>query len=414
MSQPFRPSSKLESVRYDIRGPLHARALEFERRGIEVLRLNIGNPGRFGFATPEHVRQAVERHVRDAEPYCHQQGLLEAREAVADHVAARGVTGVDARSVFIGNGVSELIDLALRALVEDGDEVLIPAPDYPLWTAATVLNGARPVHYPCRAEAGFLPDPEQIERLVGPRTRALVVINPNNPTGAVYPRWLLEALVRIAERHRLVLFSDEIYEGLLYDGARFQALAPLVRDTLCVSMSGLSKVWRACGYRVGWMTLSGAAGAARDYLRALDLLAALRLCSNVPGQWAVAAALRGPDTHSELTAPGGRLAETRSALLEAIGRSKLLDVVAPEGAMYAFPSVCRHGLPHFDDAEFALELLEQKHILIVPGSSFNVPYRHHFRLTLLPAAPVMRQALAAIDELLGQRLERPRLAEAVA
>lgn len=412
MLRPIPHNERLADVRYDIRGPLHARAFELEQQGKSIVRLNIGNPGRFGFEAPTHVREAIARHLKDSEAYCHQGGLTEAREAIVEVFHARGLREVGLPQVFIGNGVSELIDLSLRGLLNPGDEVLVPAPDYPLWTAAVILNDGQPVHYPCPPERAGLPDPAEIERMIGPRTRAIVVINPNNPNGAVYPKPLLEAIARLAEKHRLVVFSDEIYEGLLYDGAVFHALAPLVRDTLCITMSGLSKMHRACGYRVGWMVVSGRLVAARDYLKSLDLLAALRLCSNVQGQWAIPAALSGPDTHTALCQPGGRLYETRAALLRAVARSHHLKLVAPMGAMYGFVGIDTRALPGFDDQQFAFELLDQRQILIVPGSSFNVSYHDHFRITLLPEAALMERVIDQIDTFIGELVQRatPRVA----
>ena len=320
---------------------------------------------------------------------------------------ARGVSGVSAEEVFIGNGVSELIDLVLRALLNDGDEVLVPSPDYPLWSAAVNLNGGRAVHYHCRPEAGFLPDAAELESLVTRRTRALVVINPNNPTGAVYPRATLEALARIAERHRLVVFSDEIYDQMVYDDAEFVPMATLVHDTLCATMSGLSKVYRACGYRVGWAAFSGRTQGAGDYLSALELLSSLRLCANVPGQWAVQTALGGYQSIRELVAPGGRLYESRRAIIDAVAASRYLQLQPPMGAMYAFAGVDLSVLPQFDDQQFALELLERRHVLVAPGVSFNVPYRNHFRITTLPDAATLRVVFGRIDELLAEMAARP-------
>ncbi|GIX32681.1 MAG: aminotransferase [Lysobacterales bacterium] len=394
------PSPRLSGIRYEIRGELAHRARALEAEGRRIIRLNIGNPGLYGFRTPAHLREAVERHLGESEAYCHEQGLMEAREAVAEQARARGIAEVSPERVFIGNGVSELIDLALRALLDFGDEVLVPSPDYPLWTAAVGLNGGRAVHYPCRPENAFLPDPEEVERLVSPRTRALVLIQPNNPTGAVYPRELLAALVAIARRHRLVLMSDEIYDGLLFDGASFVPAASLAPDLVTVSLGGLSKVHRACGYRVGWLVLGGPEALARDYDRALDLLAALRLCSNVPAQWAVAPALRGPDTASALTAPGGRLYASRQAVLEAVEKSAFLELVRPMGALYAFPRVRSERFADFDDHAFALRLLEEEGVLLVPGTSFNFPRKDHFRITLLPEAETLREVFARIEALL--------------
>jgi alanine-synthesizing transaminase len=395
-----RPSDSLRHVRYEIRGRLARRAHELERLGYEIISLNIGNPGAFGFRTPETMRLAMIENLSNAEGYCHQKGIFPAREAVVMQQQARGVQGVTADEVFIGNGVSELIDLVLRALLNDGDEVLVPSPDYPLWTAAVTLNRGRAVHYPCRPENAFVPDPQEIASLLTPRTRAIVVINPNNPTGAVYPRHVLEEIVRLAESRGLVLFSDEIYDQMVYDDAQFVPLATLVRDTLCATLSGLSKIYRACGYRVGWAVFSGRVRGAGEYLNALELLSSLRLCSNVPAQWAVQTALGGHQSVRELVAPRGRLYESRQEILAATARSRFLELAPPRGAMYAFVGVDTRELPNFDDQTFALDLLEQKHVLVAPGVSFNVPYRTHFRITSLPDAAVLRQVFARIDEVL--------------
>jgi len=403
MPEPYvRPSEGLRHVRYEIRGRLARRAHELERLGYEILSLNIGNPRAFGLRTPETMRLAMIENLAEAEGYCHQQGIFPAREAVVMQQQARGVGGVSVEEVFLGNGVSELIDLTLRALLNDGDEVLVPSPDYPLWTAAVTLNRGRAVHYPCRVENRFVPDPQELESLVTPRTRALVLINPNNPTGALYPRAVCAALARLAERHALVLFSDEIYDQMIYDGGEFVPMATLTHDTLCCTLAGLSKVYRACGYRVGWAAFSGRTRAAADYLHALELLSSLRLCSNVPGQWAVQTALGGHQSVHELTAPGGRLHESRAEILAAVARSRFLSLQPPGGAMYAFVGVDRERLPRFDDQQFALELLEQKHVLVAPGVSFNVPYRDHFRVTNLPDAATLREVFARIDSLLGR------------
>ena len=403
----IRPSESLRHVRYEIRGRLARRAHEMERLGYEIVSLNIGNPGAFGFRTPETMRLAMIENLSAAEGYCHQKGIFPAREAVVMQQQARGVTGITAEEVFIGNGVSELIDLVLRALLNDGDEVLVPSPDYPLWTAAVTLNGGRVVHYPCRPENGFVPDPQEIAALVTPRTRAIVIINPNNPTGAVYPRAVLEALAGLAERSGLIVFSDEIYDQILYDGAEFVPMATLVHDTLCATLSGLSKIYRACGYRVGWAVFSGRVHAAADYLNALELLSSLRLCSNVPAQWAVQTALGGHQSIRELVSPGGRLYESRQTITSAVQNSRFLELRPPGGALYDFIGVNSRELPHFDDQQFALDLLEQKHVLIAPGVSFNVPYRTHFRVTNLPDAATLRDVFGRIDELLTQYASAP-------
>jgi len=400
-----RPSEALKHVRYEIRGRLARRAHELERQGYEIISLNIGNPRAFGLRTPETMRLAMIENLPEAEGYCHQKGIFPAREAVVMQQQARGIPDVTAEEVFIGNVVSELIDLTLRALLNDGDEVLVPSPDYPLWTAAVTLNRGRAVHYPCRPEHGFVPDPQELARLISPRTRALVVINPNNPTGAVYPRAVLEALARLAEARGLVVFSDEIYDQMTYEGTEFVPMATLVHGTLCATLSGLSKVYRACGYRVGWAVFSGRTRAAAEYLGALELVSSLRLCSNVMAQWAVQTALGGHQSIRELIAPGGRLYESRAVIMQAAQRSRFLTLAPPQGAMYAFPGVDAQVLPDFDDQQFALDLLEQKHVLVAPGVSFNVPYRNHFRITNLPDAPMLREVFARIEDLLASYAE---------
>jgi alanine-synthesizing transaminase len=412
---PLRASEHLHNVKYEIRGRLARRAEQLEREGHDVVKLNIGNPGAFGFRMPASMRVAVVENLHQADPYSHQKGIFAAREAVVMQQQSRGVMDVTADDVFIGNGVSELIMLAMRALLNPGDEVLVPGPDYPLWTASAVIHGARAVHYPCRPERGFVPDPAEVESLVSDRTRALVMINPNNPTGAVYPREVVEGLADIAARRHLVFCSDEIYDEMLYDGAEFVPAATACGHArpgghpgaLCLTFGGLSKVYRACGLRVGWLVFSGEREHARDYIAAVELLASLRLCSNVPGQYAVQTALGGHQSIFELTAPGGRLHATREALLDAVGRSRFLSVVPPRGAMYAFVKVHTErlaadgrGAGGFRDEEFALDLLERKHVLVAPGSSFNVPYRDHFRVTLLPDADEIRDVFARVESLL--------------
>ena len=396
---------RLSEVRYEIRGELARRARDLETQGRKLIKLNIGNPGAFGFRAPEHLQRAITGDIDHTDPYTHQQGLPAAREAVAAAYQRRGVVEANPDRVFIGNGVSELIDLSLRALLNPGDEVLVPSPDYPLWSAATILNDGRPVYYRCDPANGFLPDPAEIETLVSSRTRAIVLINPNNPTGATYPRELLERIVAIAAKHGLLLMVDEIYDQVLYDQAKFEPVAPLAGDVPCLTFSGLSKVHRACGWRVGWALLTGHGDVVGNFHHAMDLLGALRLCANVPGQYAVEAAVNGPDTISALCAPGGRLYETRRAVIEACEASEHLALVAPAGALYAFPAVIGAAAKGFDDHEFALELMESEGVLVVPGSSFNVPYRNHFRVTLLPEADTMREVFARIDRVLTRRAE---------
>lgn len=396
----IRPSTHLANVKYEIRGDLARRANEMERMGYEIIPLNIGNPGLFGFRTPETMRLAMIENLKSSEAYCHQKGIFPAREAVVMQQQGRGVRGISVDEVYMGNGVSELIDLVLRALLSTDDEVLVPTPDYPLWTAAVNLNRGRAVHYPCRPENGFEPDPAELESLITSRTRAIVIINPNNPSGAVYSRATLEAIAKIAERHQLILFCDEIYDQILYGDAQFVPMATLVHGTLCATLSGLSKVYRACGYRVGWVSFSGDVEPARDYLNALDKLSSLRLCSNVPAQWAVQTALGGYQSIWELTRPGGRLFQSRQAILDGVAGSKYLQVHAPQGAIYAFIGVKDGVLPQFDDKRFAMDLLEHKHVLLAPGSSFNTSYKTHFRITNLPTPEVLAEVFRRMEELL--------------
>jgi alanine-synthesizing transaminase len=400
-SSQVRPARHLHNVKYEIRGPLDHRAQELEREGYEIIKLNIGNLAAFGFRTPETMRVATIENLAQAEGYCHQKGIFPAREAVVMDTQTQGITGVTADDVFMGNGVSELILMTMEALLEPGDEVLLPAPDYPLWTAAVVITGGTPVYYSCRPEAAFVPDPDEVASLVSPRCKAIVLVNPNNPTGAVYPREVVERLVRIAEERHLVLFSDEIYNRILYDGARHVPVATLCHDTLCATFGGLSKVYRACGFRTGWVFFSGRKGLATEYLRCLELLASLRLCANVPGQWAVQTALGGVQSIFDLTAPGGRLGRQRQTLVQCVARSPYLTLAKPMGALYGFVGARADRLPNFDDQEFAMALLERKHVLVAPGSSFNVAYRNHFRVTFLPDEDTLALVFARIDALLA-------------
>ena len=402
MDQKIHSSKALQGVRYEIRGQLANRAFELEKRGYEILSLNIGNPGLFGFRTPETMRLAMIENLGQAEPYCHQKGIFPAREAVVMQQQNRGIQGVTADDVFIGNGVSELIDLSLRALLNPGDEVLVPSPDYPLWSAAATLNGGTVRHYSCRVDNGFLPDIADIERLVTRNTKAIVVINPNNPSGAVYDRETLQAIVDLAERHGLVIMADEIYDQMVYDDAEFIPLATLVENTVCLTLSGLSKIYRACGYRVGWAVFSGDLERAGDFMHGMELLSALRLCSNVPGQWAVQTALGGFQSIVDLVKPGGRLYQSRQAVIERVEDSEFLTCEKPMGAMYAFLRLDPRFAAAFDDQAFGLELLENHHVLIAPGSSFNTPYTDHFRITTLPDTDTLNVVFDRIDTCLRQ------------
>ncbi len=402
MDHPIHTSALLKDVRYEIRGQLANRALELEKRGYEIISLNIGNPGLFGFRTPETMRLAMIENLGQAEPYCHQKGIFPAREAVVMQQQSRGIQGVTADEVFIGNGVSELIDLSLRALLNPGDEVLVPSPDYPLWSAAVSLNGGVVRHYECRHENRFVPDAGDIEKLVSDRTRAIVVINPNNPSGAVYDRETLQDIVALAEKHGLVILADEIYDQMVYDDATFIPMATLATNTVCLTYSGLSKIYRACGYRVGWCVFSGELDAAQDYIHGMELLSALRLCSNVPGQWAVQTALGGFQSIRDLVTPDGRLHHSRQAIIDRVGESEYLSVHPPMGAMYAFIRLDSRFDGVLDDQAFALELLEKHHVLVAPGSSFNTPYTDHFRVTTLPDTETLDVVFDRIEACLAQ------------
>ncbi len=396
------PARHLAQVRYEIRGPLARRAQELERKGYEVLKLNIGNPAAFGFRAPETLRLALLENLPQAEGYCHQKGIFPAREAVVMDTQTRGIVGVSAEDVFMGNGVSELILMTMEALLEPGDEVLLPAPDYPLWTAAVVLAGGKPVYYQCRPEAKFIPDPDEVARLVSPRTKALVLVNPNNPTGAVYPRDVVTGLVRLAEANRIALFSDEIYDRVLYGNVEHVSAATICEQTLCATFGGLSKVYRACGFRTGWVYFSGRREHATEYLNCLEMLASLRLCASVPGQWAVQTALGGVQSIYDLTAPTGRLGRQRQAVIDAVAASKYLCLTPPNGALYAFVQARRDVVPKFNDNAFAMALLEEKHVLVVPGSSFNVDYTDHFRVTFLPDEATIQTVFQRIEALLSE------------
>lgn len=395
-------SGALADVKYEIRGQLAHRALELEKRGYEIISLNIGNPGLYGYRTPETMRLAMIENLGAAEPYSHQKGIFPAREAVVMQQQNRGIQNISADDVFIGNGVSELIDLSLRAMLNPGDEVLVPSPDYPLWSAAVTLNGGKAVHYPCPPDAEFQPDLAALEGLVTARCRAIVVINPNNPSGAVYSRAVLRGLVEFAERHGLVILADEIYDQMTYDGAEFVPLATMVRNSLCLTYSGLSKIYRACGYRVGWCVFGGDLERGSQLAHAMELLAALRLCSNVPGQWAVQTALGGFQSIRELVEPGGRLYQSRQAIIDCVAASPYLEMVPPKGAMYAFIRLAESVSRELTDREFARRLLEDHHVLIAPGSSFNTTYNDHFRITTLPDVDTLHTVFERIDNLLAQ------------
>ncbi|MFE2109681.1 pyridoxal phosphate-dependent aminotransferase [Kitasatospora sp. NPDC059463] len=394
-------SSKLANVCYDIRGPVLDEAMRLEEQGHRILKLNTGNPALFGFDAPPEILQDILRNLSTAHGYGDSKGLLSARRAVVMHYEERGLDGLTVEDVFLGNGVSELIQLAMTALLDDGDEVLVPAPDYPLWTASVSLAGGTAVHYRCDEQSEWYPDLADIESKVTDRTRALVVINPNNPTGAVYPREVLEGLAGIARRHRLVIYADEIYDKILYDDAEHVPLASLAPDLFCVTFNGLSKSYRVAGFRSGWMVLSGERTHARSYVEGLNVLASMRLCANMPAQHAVAAALGGRQSIKDLVLPGGRLLESRDAAYRLLNEIPGVSCVKPKGALYAFPRLDPKVFKIKDDARMVLDLLRAERILLVQGTGFNWPEPDHFRLVTLPRAEEITDAVTRIGVFLG-------------
>ncbi|MFJ8625584.1 pyridoxal phosphate-dependent aminotransferase [Kitasatospora sp. NPDC093550] len=394
-------SSKLANVCYDIRGPVLDEAMRLEEQGHRILKLNTGNPATFGFEAPPEILQDILRNLANAHGYGDSKGLLSARRAVVMQYEDRGLHGLSVDDVFLGNGVSELIQLAMTALLDDGDEVLVPAPDYPLWTASVSLAGGTAVHYRCDEQSEWYPDLADIESKVTDRTRAIVVINPNNPTGAVYPREVLEGIVEIARRHDLVVYADEIYDKILYDDAEHVPLATLAPDLFCVTFNGLSKAYRVAGFRSGWMVLSGDRHRARSYIEGLTVLASMRLCANMPAQHAVAAALGGRQSIRDLVLPGGRLLASRDAAYELLNQIPGVSCVKPKGALYAFPRLDPKVHKIKDDAQMVLDLLRSQRILLVQGTGFNWPEPDHFRLVTLPRAEEITDAVTRIGDFLG-------------
>lgn len=399
---PIRKSSKLDNVCYDIRGPVLEEAHRLEEEGHRVMKLNIGNPAPFGFDAPEEILVDVIRNLPDSQGYCDAKGIFPARKAVMQYAQQLGIGGVEIDDVFIGNGVSELVMLALQGLLENGDEVLLPAPDFPLWSAAVNLCGARPVHYLCDEEADWAPDMEDLAGKVTPRTRALVVINPNNPTGAVYEREVLDRLAAFARRHGLVVFADEIYDKIVYGDARYIPFATLGDDLLVVTFSGLSKSYRAAGFRTGWMIVSGAKERAEDYIEGLNILASLRLCSNVPTQHAVQTALGGYQSIKDLVRSGGRLREQRDLAWQLLTDIEGVTCVKPRGALYLFAKLDTDRFNIIDDERFVLDLLRRERILVVQGSAFNWPRPDHFRIVFLPHPEDLRDAIGRLRRFLQQ------------
>ncbi len=396
-----RQSDKLANVCYDIRGPVLKRAAEMEAQGHHILKLHIGNPAPFGFEVPEEILQDMIRNLPVSHGYGDSKGILSARRAIVQHYEEHGIEGLDVEDVYLGNGVSELIVMAAQALLNNGDEVLIPAPDYPLWTAAVSLSGGTPVHYVCDEQAGWLPDVDDISSKITDRTKALVIINPNNPTGAVYPPELLERLADLARRHNLVVFADEIYDRILYDGTAHTSIASLAPDLFCLTFSGLSKTYRVCGYRSGWMAISGPKERAASYIEGLDILANMRLCPNVPGQHAIQAALGGHQSINDLVRPGGRLCEQRDRAWKLLNDIPGVSCVKPLGALYVFPRLDPEVHPISDDVRFAFDLLERERLLIVQGSGFNWPRPDHFRVVTLQHADDLEEAIGRLSGFLS-------------
>lgn len=393
----FQKSTRLENIRYDIRGPVYEKALELESQGYKIINLNIGNPAPFGFDAPDEIIHDMILNIRNAQGYVDSRGLFAARKAVMHYTQNLGVRNVEIADIYIGNGVSELIVMAMQALLNDGDEVLVPSPDYPLWTAAVALTGGKAVHYICDEQADWNPDLADLERKITPKTKAIVVINPNNPTGAVYDLDVLTRIAQMAERHKLILFCDEIYDKVLYDGALHHPMAKLVNDTLCVTMGGLSKNYRAAGFRGGWMILSGAKQQAKSYIEGLTLLATLRLCANVPTQFAIQTALGGYQSIKDLVAPSGRLYKQMDFIYRRITDIPGVSCVRPKGAMYLFPKIDLRKFSFADDGAFVFQLLCEQKVLVVAGAGFNYAQNDHFRIVTLPPIDELTIAIDKIE-----------------
>ncbi|MFI7244416.1 pyridoxal phosphate-dependent aminotransferase [Streptomyces qinglanensis] len=396
----FRQSNKLSEVCYEIRGPVIEQADALEEAGHSVLRLNTGNPALFGFEAPEEIIQDMVRMLPQAHGYTESRGILPARRAVAQHYQQRGFPDADVDDIYLGNGVSELVSMAVQALVEDGDEILIPAPDFPLWTAVTTMAGGKAVHYVCDEQADWLPDLDDMAAKITPRTKAVVIISPNNPTGAVYPPELLEGILDLARRNGLMVFSDEIYDKILYDGAVHHHVGALAPDLVCLTFSGLSKAYRVAGFRSGWLLVSGPKQHARDYLEGLGMLASMRLCPNAPAQHAIQAALGGRQSIEDLVLPGGRLHEQRDVAWQKLNEIPGVSCVKPKGALYAFPRLDPEVHRIHDDERFVLDLLLREKIQVVQGTGFNWARPDHFRVLTLPRAEDLDAAVSRIGRFL--------------
>ena len=403
---PIAKSSKLANVGYDIRGPVLDKARQMEEEGHRIIKLNIGNIAAFGLQPPDEIVQDMIRSLPDAAGYTDSKGLFAPRKAVVHYTQEKRVNGVTVDDVYLGNGASELINMSLNALLDAGDEVLIPSPDYPLYTAVVSLSGGTPVHYRCDEGAGWLPDLDDIRARVSPRTKAIVVINPNNPTGALYPVDLLQGIVEIARQHQLIVFADEIYDKTLYEGVEHTSIASLADDVLFVTFNGLSKNYRACGYRAGWMVVSGDKRHAQDYIEGLNMLASMRLCANTPGQLAVQTALGGYQSIKDLVAPGGRLRRQRDLAYELLSQIPGVSVVKPRAALYMFPRLDPKVYRITDDQAFAYELLAEEKVLIVQGTGFNWPDPDHFRIVFLPNSDDLTEAIGRIDRFLAHYRRR--------
>ncbi len=397
----FKKSSKLDHVLYDVRGPVVDEANRMEQAGTHVLKLNIGNPAPFGFRTPDEVVQDMSRQLVDCEGYSNSHGLFSARKAIMQYAQLKHLPNLDMDTIYTGNGVSELIQLSMMALLENGDEILIPSPDYPLWTACATLAGGKAVHYVCDEQADWYPDIADMESKVTDRTKAIVIINPNNPTGAVYPREVLEEIVEIARRHQLMIFSDEIYDRLCMDGVEHISIASLAPDLPCVTFSGLSKSHMIAGYRIGWMVLSGNKHAMKDYIEGLNMLSNMRLCSNVPAQSIVQTALGGHQSVNDYIVPGGRVYEQRNYIWKALNEIPGVSAVKPKAAFYIFPKLDRERFNITNDEQFALDLLHDKKLLITCGTGFNWGEPDHFRIVYLPRQEVLEEAIAKLSDFLS-------------
>ncbi|WP_423831773.1 pyridoxal phosphate-dependent aminotransferase [Streptococcus equinus] len=398
----FDKSSKLEHVAYDIRGPILDEANRMIANGEKILRLNTGNPAAFGFQAPDEVIRDLIAHARSSEGYSDSKGIFSARKAIMQYCQLKGFPHVDIDDIYLGNGVSELISMSLQALLDDGDEVLVPMPDYPLWTACVSLAGGNAVHYLCDEKAKWYPDIDDIKSKITSNTKAIVIINPNNPTGALYPDDLLKEIVEIARQNDLIIFADEIYDRLVMDGKKHTAIASLAPDVFCVSMNGLSKSHRICGFRVGWMVLSGPKHNVKGYIEGLNMLANMRLCANVLGQNVVQTSLGGYQSVDELLIPGGRIYEQRNFIYKAVNEVPGLSAVKPEAGLYIFPKIDRDMYQIDDDEQFCLELLKQEKVMLVPGKGFNWTEPDHFRIVYLPRVEELAEVQEKLTRVLSQ------------